>query len=274
MIALRYNLLFTSFLVGAVSATFANQNSPGALFRHLELQAAQISAAESMTAQRALQQVWEIDYTPETDPAFICSSYESDSGGAFRCECDLDPDNTVSLACEEVETKCNSDDSICYRQTVNVGLNADNAIDEVETCTTYLDLNLTRFEGSSTKVANYSEINPCVKVTPVAPGDFTSLTSCSVTINGDACHKCEICTTDNGGLGLSLDCCNTNPNGEPMKVECGAVGGGGAFVPVFDTYQESDTENCSSAGDIAGRGHGPVVGSLAVLAAIMGFAFF
>ena len=130
--------------------------------------------------------------------------------------------------------------------TVKVSLTPQsNQVIGLESCTEYVDLNLTRFEGSTTKLANYSAIVPCVKIDPVAPNDFTSLAGCSVTVNGAPCQTCEICTDNSPALGITLDCCNTNPEGEQLKVTCGPVGGGGAYVPIFDTYEEGNMETCS-----------------------------
>lgn len=101
-------------------------------------------------------------------------------------------------------------------------------------------------------MANYTDIMPCVKVVPTTVGDFSTVESCSASINENPCYKCEICNDNAPVLGITMDCCNTNPNGEPLKVECGPMGGGGAFAPFFATYIEGQEEQCSSIGYVSG----------------------
>ena len=208
-----------------------------------------------------------IDVTPDSDPVSVCSSYNQQLNGTWECSCDIQPDNSVGVECLELESKCNADSSLCYLLNVKVGLTPQsNQVISLESCTTYVDLNLTRFEGSSTKLANYSDIVPCVKVDPVAPNDFSSLAGCSVTVNGAPCQTCEICTDKAPALGITLDCCNTNPEGEQLKVDCGAVGGGGAYVPIFETYEEGSMETCSSGAYAVVFGRLTFVGLLAMTA--------
>lgn len=189
------------------------------------------------------------DFTPDSDPATVCTEYNKRlnvANNTWECSCDRQPDLSVGVKCLESSSTCNSDASVCFMQTISLSMTPQtNQLTGLETCSEYIT-NLTRFEGSSTILANYSGIVPCVKIDPVAPNDFSSLAGCSATINGAPCQKCEICTDNEPALGISLDCCNTNPDGEQLKVECGGVGGGGAFVPFFETYENGTMETCSS----------------------------
>lgn len=173
---------------------------------------------------------WTIDFTPDSDPVMVCEAYQRALNNTYQCKCESEPDTSVSIECLEVESTCNSDSSLCFLQTVKLALTPQsNKIVSLETCSTYIT-NLTRFEGSSTKLANYSDIVPCVAVTPVAENDFSALESCSVTINGEPCQSCEICTDNAPALGMTIDCCNINPeddSSQPLKMTCGGVGGGG-----------------------------------------------
>lgn len=251
-------LLFEGYLFGLSSA------SPTT--RQLE-QDALNQATSDANFQRNLQQ-FVVDFTPDADPDFVCTEYQKATNGTYECKCNVTADKSVALECIETSESCNADDSICFFQTVKIGLNLENQIDELETCTTYVDLNLTRFDESSTKIANYSQITPCVKVEPVAPNDFSALTACTATVNGNPCWKCEICNDNAPILGINVDCCNTNPNGEPLKVTCGPVGGGGAFAPIFDTYQEGQEGTCESGATDAFRRSHMFMWSLSVVATI------
>jgi hypothetical protein len=233
--------------------------------------------AATSAAQRNL--LWQIDYTPGPDPDAVCKAFQdaaADASTPYQCDCELQEDQTSSLACLSMNKECNEGSSICYMTTINVGLNLENVIEEVETCTQYVDLNFTSVEGGSTQYANYSTIRPCVKVFPQAPGDFTKLSSCEVTMNGAACYKCEICTDEDPLLALSFDCCNTNPNQEQLKVTCGLAGGGGAFVPFFDTFEEGQMEECKASGaaDIYRSTELALLSTLVVVVAVPAVSFF
>ncbi|CAB9525192.1 expressed unknown protein [Seminavis robusta] len=198
-----------------------------------------------------------IDYTPGADPNFVCASFLAATNSSYQCSCDIADDKSVSMSCLELEQRCNKGGSICFLQTITLALTRNdetpgNAIKSIESCTDYIT-NLDNFTGPlvATQFANYSTITPCVKIIPNAPNDFSSLQSCSATVNGADCYKCEICNDKAPALAISLDCCNTNPNGEPLKVDCGLVGGGGVFAPFFETYNE-DYEQC--AGGISTMG--------------------
>lgn len=207
---------------------------------HLQQDAAAVAAS---AATRNL--LYKIEFAPGADPGFVCDSFQQASNFKYECSCGYAPDKSVEMSCLDVEGTCNIDSSLCFKQNVNMGLTTENVIKEIETCTQYTHVNLTKFEGSSTKFANYSYITPCVKVIPQTVGDFSSLESCSASINELPCYKCEICNDNAPALGITMDCCNTNPDGEQLKVDCGPVGGGGAFAPFFDSYVEGEMEECS-----------------------------
>lgn len=237
-----FSVLSSIVCVSGVSLNFLEKERSVA---ELQQDAAAAVAASIGQARREL--FWTIDYEPGADPDFVCDAFQKAANGTYECACDMQPDKTVGLKCLELETTCNPDGSLCFYMNVNMFLTATNEIKELETCTVYADLNFTRFEGSSIQLANYSSIMPCVKVVPKTVGDFSTLESCSATINEQPCHKCEICTDDAPAVGITMDCCNTNPDGEQLKVTCGPMGGGGAFAPFFDTYEEGNMETCSGA---------------------------
>lgn len=191
--------------------------------------------------------IWSFDFTPDADPAVICEAFQtaSESGEVqYECSCNSVPDKSVELKCLQKEPRtCVPGDSICYLLTLNIGLNLDNAIEVIETCTEYVDVNRTALDGTNLVQANYSDIRPCVRVLPETPGDFSKLQSCSATMNGQSCYKCEIC----GDSDITMDCCNTNPNGEPLEVECGETASG-LFAPFFKGYVEGQEGTCESSG--------------------------
>jgi len=191
---------------------------------------------------------WTVDWKPGADPEQVCTDFEANSNNTYECNCGLDPDQSAYLECLGLEDFCNPDESLCYNQTIKIGLNLDNRIDSLETCTEYTTTDEfdNQYEGTTTAQANYSYIRPCVLVDPIAPDDFSSLAGCSATINDFPCNKCEICSENGATTGITLDCCNTNPEGEPLKVTCGPVGGGGAFPPSFEKYDTENMETCSA----------------------------
>ena len=244
-------LCLLAFLVAGASASpFADLDSSILAAQKIALP----NAVSNLVDQhRKLQ--WTIDFTPDSSPEFVCDNYNTELNklGSWECSCDIQPDKSIGVKCLELETNCNADSSLCFLQTVTLSMTPQtNIITGLETCSEYVDLNLTRFEDSSTILANYSDIVPCVKVDPIAPGDFSSLAGCSARINGALCQTCEICTDKEPALAITLDCCNTNPEGEQLKVACGEMGGGGAYVPIFDTYEKGSEETCSSAFDLFG----------------------
>jgi hypothetical protein len=209
------------------------------------------------SAQRRLQKhpFIAIEYTPDADPVMVCKEFTEAVNTTLQCDCDVAPDKSVALKCLEIDRTCNEGGSICYLQQLNIALTpTDNKIKSIESCTNY-EADLANFSESSTKFANYSALVPCVKVIPVAPNDFSSVASCTATMNGAKCYKCEPCTANPPAPGISLDCCNTNADGRQLKVDCGIVGGGG-FVPFFETYEEGKMGKCASGtkdGGLHGR---------------------
>ena len=187
-----------------------------------------LSVLQNVERHRDLQ--WTIDFTPNSDPAMVCADYQKALNNTFECQCESEPDLSVAVECLEVESTCNADSSLCFLQTIKLGLTPQtNKVVRLETCSNYIT-NLTRFEGSSTQLANYSDLVPCVTVVPIAENDFSQLSSCAVSINGETCQSCEICTDNAPALGMTIDCCNLNPEddiSQPLKMTCGGVGGGG-----------------------------------------------
>jgi hypothetical protein len=205
------------------------------------------SAQRKLQERRNLQKFpfIAIDYTPGADPEMVCNEFTDAVNSTLQCSCNIAPDKSVALKCLEIDQTCNQGGSVCYLQTLNIALTpTDNKIKSIESCTNYV-ADLTNFSKSTTQFANYSSLVPCVKVIPPAPDDFSSVASCTATMNGAACYKCEPCSAHSPSPGISMDCCNTSPDGEQLKVECGIVGGG-AFVPFFETYEEGKMGTCAS----------------------------
>jgi hypothetical protein len=205
------------------------------------------SAQRKLEEHRMLQKhpFIAIDYTPGADPEMVCKEFTDAVNSTLQCSCSIAADKSVALKCLEIDQTCNEGGSVCFLQTLNIAMTpTDNKIKSIESCTNYV-ANMANFSELTTQFANYSTLVPCVKVIPAAPNDFSSVASCTATMNGAACYKCEPCSAYAPAPGISLDCCNTNPDGEQLKVDCGIVSGG-AFAPFFETYEEGKMETCAS----------------------------
>jgi len=230
MLAIKSLFCLVIAAVGLPSGASSHDNQQRSTILRAQQQSLTGAVFHNIQRQRNLQ--WEIEFTPDSDPEFVCNEYKTRLQKDFQCDCDIQPDKSVGIKCSELNSTCNADDSLCFLQTVSLSLTPKlNEIIALETCSEYIT-NFTRFEGSSTKFANYSEITPCVTVRPTVPNNFTFLESCFVTVNGVPCQTCEICDDKAPALAVTIDCCNTSPSGEQLKMTCGLVGNGGG---TFDT---------------------------------------
>ena len=139
------SLLLLAPIAGKAAMFFERERSLD--LAELQQDSAAIAAA---AATRKLQ--YTIDFAPGADAAFVCDSFQKASDGKYECSCEYAPDKSVAMKCIDVVGTCNSDDSLCFNQSISMALTTENVIKEIETCTQYLNVNLTRFEGERDKL--------------------------------------------------------------------------------------------------------------------------
>lgn len=213
------------FLLAFATVQVRSLASSSSSLSSLILQDTTVSHAEA-------RKLYTFQSTPNPDPAKICAQFEKQfaaSNTTYHCNCTAAADTSITAECSQAEENktCNSDATFCYLLNLTFDLNVQDVVETIETCTNYVDVNFSKFQGTSTVQANYSHIRPCVKTYPTAPGNFSKLASCDATVNGKACNKCKIC----GASNITMDC--SSPNGKPLQVKCGQAVSG-SFAPFFD----------------------------------------
>jgi hypothetical protein len=183
----------------------------------------EVAAAGSLYQQgRRLQQ----------DPDFVCNEFNTAAGGVLDCTCSRYDTRDTLIACDYVNTTCNSLGDNCFDATVNIVVDLDAKSKAVTQCTYYL------------KLDNETASDTCVTVYPAALGNYTVLDSCYTSLNTEACNFCYISDTPNvtlSPIAVTYDCCNVVTD---VKATDNPVGGNGGAIATFDEIAEEDEGKC------------------------------
>jgi hypothetical protein len=185
-------------------------------------------------------------------PEEVCAEFNNrneTNATQLDCTCRRYDERDTLVECDFMELSCNDDNSICYTGSFQLLLNETLNSKVVTTC-------------SNRTVPVSPKDNTCIRIFPVAAGNYSEIESCSATYNDEVCNYCVACDKEPGVnmSSITVNCCNV----ETDKVQtCGPVNENGATGTRFDFIAEEDQGKCE--GDMDPPSYGVHIGSSPVI---------
>jgi hypothetical protein len=255
------SLVFTSdHLLGGTSS--ANENSMREDHHQGHQQNVVSNALEWVTKTRSALQVRsqyrtlqdtntnsETNQTVLKTPEEVCQEFNNQTVGILTCNCSRFGTRDTQVDCTYDSPQCSTDNSTCYIGSISQILNEEFDVRAVTSCSTFTQ-----------SVVETPDAETCIRVFPIAVGNFSSIESCSASFKptgsneAKICASCSVCkadtmttTTANSGNStidprITIDCCNLQAD---LKQTCGTVSAGAA-VPLFDMVTPENMGMCTS----------------------------
>jgi hypothetical protein len=184
-------------------------------------------------------------------PEEVCQDFNNQTVGILTCNCSRFGTRDTQVDCTYDSPQCSTDNSTCYTGSISQILNEEFDVRAVTSCSTF-----------TKSVVETPDAETCIRVFPIAVGNFSSIESCSASFKptgsneAKICASCSVCKTDamttttaNSGNStvdpkITIDCCNLKTD---LKQTCGAVSAmSGAAVPLFDMVTAENMGMCTS----------------------------
>lgn len=189
-------------------------------------------------------------------PAEVCEAFNNQTAGVLTCECSRFGTRETQVDCTYIVPQCSSDNSTCYAGTISQVINEDYKARVVTSCSTFTQ-----------SVAETPDAETCIRVFPVTDGDFTTIKSCSATLQPTGaseptvCSSCSICAADDNtsmssrsnssttNPKVTVNCCNVQTDAIQT---CGPVDSrSGVAVPLYDIILPENMGMCTSDGGVS-----------------------
>jgi hypothetical protein len=249
-------LVFTSDLplVGTSSASEnpirEDQHQQNVVSNALEWVTKTRSALQVRSQYRTLQDTNSgTNQTVLKTPDEVCQEFNNQTVGILTCNCSRFGTRDTQVDCTYDSPQCSTDNSTCYTGSISQILNEEFDVRAVTSCSTFTQSVVETPDGET-----------CIRVFPIAVGNFSSVESCSASFKptgsneAKICASCSVCkvdamttTTANSGNStvdprITVDCCNLKTD---LKQTCGTVSAGAA-IPLFDMVTPEKMGMCTS----------------------------
>ena len=182
-----------------------------------------------------LQRRLQFDNKTVAQPDEVCTSYNEALAGIMTCSCGRFGATDVKIFCTDVAETCVPDGSSCVLRTIETVITSDS---------------LSRVTTSCTNSTTVADLNTCVQIFPIEPGNYEGIEKCSATLNGELCSSCSECVFRRDATAnttaATVNCCNVK---EDAVQFCGAIGPLGGFVSFYDPVPAGGEGTCPSGAE-------------------------